>query len=82
MAESQNRSSYSNFLIIKIIVVIMNNELPTHIVRGNFSDLKHKINNKWPNRNIGTYKFSVNTWFSLRKKEKHEVDLNFQLSTD
>jgi len=21
---------------------------PTRIVRGNFSDLKHKINNKWP----------------------------------
>ena len=27
----------------------MNNELPVHIITENFSDLKHKINNKWPN---------------------------------
>jgi len=27
----------------------MSNELPTHIVKGKFSDLKYKINNKWPN---------------------------------
>ena len=31
----------------------MNNEMPAHIVIGNFSDLKYKINNKWPNRPIG-----------------------------
>ena len=30
--------------------------------------------------NIGTYKFSVDTWSSLRMKEKHEVDLDLQLS--
>ena len=27
----------------------MNNEPPARIVIRNFSDLKHKINNKWPN---------------------------------
>jgi len=27
----------------------MNNEPPAHTVIRNFSDLKHKINNKWPN---------------------------------
>ena len=26
----------------------MNNEPPAHTVIGNFSNLKHKINNKWP----------------------------------
>jgi len=32
----------------------MNNEPPVHIVIGNFSDLKHKINNKWPNDSLAT----------------------------
>ena len=27
---------------------MMNNELPAHVVIGNFSDLNRKINNKWP----------------------------------
>jgi len=30
----------------------MNNEPPARIVIGNFSDLKHKINKKWPNISI------------------------------
>ena len=35
-------------MLLKVYVVIMNNEPPAHTVTGNFSNLKHKINNKWP----------------------------------
>ena len=35
-------------MLLKVYVVVMNNEPLAHTVIGNFSNLKHKINNKWP----------------------------------
>ena len=34
-------------MLLKGLVVIMDNEPPAHIIIENFSDLKHKINNNF-----------------------------------
>ena len=47
------------------------NEPPAHIVIVNFSDLKHKINNKWPNVHINTHtQRQTYAWYTMLQENE------------